>query len=327
MFDLISIGDTRIDNFIKIEDAHVMCNLNKTTCELCFKFGTKIPVQEFKSICAGNNSNNAVGAARLNLNTALYAYVGEDAQGERIIDHLKKEGVSTKYIMQPKGWETELSTIVSFKGERTIFVYHQQWEYKLPDLDKSKWLYLSSVSASFVKHDLVGQIINYVERSGAKLAFNPGTFQLRAGVKKFPRLLSLAKIMFVNVEEAKLILGYRDEENVPIKKLLKQMQELGPEKVVITDGPNGSYATDGEKNYKLGIFPAKVVDMTGAGDAYSTGCLAALFHNKELPEAMRWGAVNGAACAEEIGPQAGLLTYNKMQEKLKENAKIIAKEI
>lgn len=327
MFDLISIGDTRIDNFLKIENAHVMCTANKVTCELCFKFGTKIPVQELKSIVAGNNANNAVGSSRLNLNTALFAYVGDDASGRKIVEHLKKEGVNTKYVHVLSGWETELSTIISFEGERTIFVYHQQWEYSLPDLDKTRWVYLSSVSASFAKQNLPGQIVNFVERTGAKLAFNPGTFQLKIGVKKYPRLLSVAKIMFINVEEAKLILGYGDGENIPVKKLLKQMHDLGVEMVVITDGPNGSYSTNGEKYYKLGIFPAKVVDMTGAGDAYSTGTLAGLIHNKPLPEAMRWGAANGAACAEEIGPQAGLLTYHKMQERLKEHSKIVAKEI
>ncbi len=67
--------------------------------------------------------------------------------------------------------------------------------------------------------------------------------------------------------------------------------------------------------------------MTGAGDAYSTGLLAGLFHGKNLAEAMRWGAANGAAVVEHIGAQTGLLTLHQMQEKLKENSKIIAKDI
>jgi len=67
--------------------------------------------------------------------------------------------------------------------------------------------------------------------------------------------------------------------------------------------------------------------MTGAGDAYATGVLAGLFYGKDLPEAMRWGAANGASVVEEIGPQKGLLSYDKMQARLKENSKITAKEI
>ena len=53
------------------------------------------------------------------------------------------------------------------------------------------------------------------------------------------------------------------------------------------------------------------------------------FHGKKirLKEAIRWGAANGASVVEHIGPQAGLLSYTKMQEKLKENSKIVAREI
>ncbi len=67
--------------------------------------------------------------------------------------------------------------------------------------------------------------------------------------------------------------------------------------------------------------------MTGAGDAYATGLLVGLFRGNRLSEAMRWGAANGAAVVERIGAQTGLLTYGQMQEKLKENSKIIAREI
>ncbi len=157
--------------------------------------------------------------------------------------------------------------------------------------------------------------------------YNPGTFQIKVGVKKSPRLLSLAELFIVNKEEAKIILGYDESENIPIKKLLKGFLDLGPKNIVITDGDKGSFGSDGDSFYHLEIFPAQLVEMTGAGDAYATGCLAGLFYGKDLTEAMRWGAANGAAVVEEIGPQKGLLTYNKMMEKLKENPKIVAKEI
>ncbi|HLC87518.1 MAG TPA: PfkB family carbohydrate kinase, partial [Patescibacteria group bacterium] len=69
------------------------------------------------------------------------------------------------------------------------------------------------------------------------------------------------------------------------------------------------------------------IEMTGAGDAYATGTLAALIHGKSLEEAMRWGAANSASVVEQMGSTPGLLGLSKMDEKLKENKKIIAKEI
>ena len=248
--------------------------------------------------------------------------MGGDHDGVRIKDHLKDEGVDTRYVVTNKDLPSNHHVVLNYKGERTILIFHQPWKYHLPDLDKSKWVYFTSLSPTFAESNLLEQLTNYLERFGARMLYNPGTFQIKLGVKKNPRLLSLTEVFIVNLEEAKIILG-----NLTIKKLLQGICDLGPKMAVITDGDKGSYGFDGETYYHLEVFPAKLVEMTGAGDAYATGTLAGLFHGKDLKEAMRWGAANGASVVEQVGPQPGLLTYQKMLEKLKENKTIISKEI
>lgn len=327
MFDLISIGDATIDNFLQIHDAEIKCNLDKTERFLCVEYGDKISVDKLVHLVAGNAANNAIGGARLKLQSAIYVNVGSDSSGKQIIEKLKEEQVSTRYVVVNKGMESNLSTVLIFQAERTIFVYHQSWIYKLPDLETSHWVYFTSLSKSFTESNLLNELTAYLERTGAKFLYNPGTYQIEAGVKKHPRLLSLTELFIVNKEEAKRVLGYKDDEDIQIKKLLGGIVDLGSRMVIITDGKMGSYGFDGGKYYHLGVFPAKLVEMTGAGDAYATAVLAGLFYGKDLKEAMRWGAANGASVIEQIGPQAGLLTYNAMLEKLKDNSKIIAKEI
>ncbi|HBQ51303.1 TPA: hypothetical protein DD690_04980 [Candidatus Daviesbacteria bacterium] len=320
MFDLISIGDAVIDTFVPLTDAHV--HFNENLRELCLRYGDKIPVGDSVVQVAGNACNSAVGASRLKLKTSAYINVGGDHDGVRIKDHLKDEGVDTRYVVTNKDLPSNHHVVLNYKGERTILIFHQPWKYHLPDLDKSKWVYFTSLSPTFADSNLLQQMTNYLERSGARMLYNPGTFQIKLGVKKNPRLLSLTEVFIVNLEEAKIILG-----NLTIKKLLQGICDLGPKMAVITDGDKGSYGFDGETYYHLEVFPAKLVEMTGAGDAYATGTLAGLFHGKDLKEAMRWGAANGASVVEQVGPQPGLLTYQKMLEKLKENKTIISKEI
>lgn len=327
MLDLISIGDARIDNFVHLPAAHLSCTLNREKCEICLNYGDKIPVDQLLSLPAGNNNNNAVGAARLKMKTALFCNIGGDGNGRMLLDHLKDEGVSTRYMVVNKNVPTEQSIVLTYQGERTILVYHYPWDYSLPDLERARWVYFSSVSYSYIKTPLISQIESYIERTGANLAYGPGTHQLNHGVKKYPKLLSLTKVFIVNKEEAKKILEISEERKVDIKKLLSGLADLGPKLVLVTDGVDGSFGFDGEKFYELGAFPANLVETTGAGDAYSTGLLAGLFHGNSLQEAMRWGAANGAAVVEQIGAQTGLLTLSQMQEKLKENSKIIASEI
>ena len=325
MFDLISIGDAVIDTFVPLTDAHV--HLDQNLKELCLRYGDKIPVGDSVTQVAGNACNSAVGASRLKLKTSAYINVGGDHDGVRIKDLLKDEGVDTRYVVTNKDLPSNHHVVLNYKGERTILIFHQPWKYHLPDLDKSKWVYFTSLSPTFADSNLLEQMTNYLERFGARMLYNPGTFQIKLGVKKNPRLLSLTEVFIVNLEEAKIILGYSEGENIPVKKLFKNIADLGPKMAVITDGEKGSYGFDGEKYYHLEIFPAKLMEMTGAGDAYATGTLVGLFYGKDLSEAMRWGAANGASVVEQIGPQLGLLTYPQMLEKLKENKKIVAKEI
>ncbi|MDO8638837.1 MAG: carbohydrate kinase family protein [Candidatus Daviesbacteria bacterium] len=330
MFDLISIGDAAVDLFFQIHDAQV--ELEHGTKKLCLKFGDKLPVQEFAQSLGGNNPNNAVGAVRLGLKTAIYLNVGTDLMGKFTLEKLKEEKVDTRYIVENTGMGSNVSALISFKGERTILTYRQDFKYSLPDLEKTRWTYLSSMGKTALEDNLVGQVENYVERVGASLIYNPGPFELTFGVKKFPKLLSLCKLLIVNKEEAEEILGMdqrsqKSQRSQMLKKMLSGLAELGPRMVIITDGKEGSYGFDWENYWSLDIFPAHVVDMTGAGDAFATGVLAGLFYGKNLEEAMRWGACNGASVVEEIGCQKGLLTYDQMQKRLTENSKIIAKLI
>lgn len=327
MLDLIAVGDATIDNFLQIHDAEIRCNLDKTECMLCIEYGDKISVEKLTHLVAGNAANNAIGGSRLKLKSAIYVNVGSDDSGERIIKKLKDEGVSTQYVVANQGMESNLSTVINFQGERTILVYHQSWKYKLPDLESTRWVYFTSLSASFTNSNLINEITVFLERTRSKLLYNPGTYQIKAGIRKNPRFLSLTELFIVNVQEAKRILAGKDDADIPIKKLLKNIADLGPRMVIITDGIDGSYGYDGEQFYHIGIFSAKLLEATGAGDGYATGVLAGLFYGKDLKEAMRWGAANGASVVEQIGPQAGLLRYDKMQERLKENSKIVAKKI
>lgn len=317
MYDMISVGDSTIDTFIKINDAHVSCTVDKEKCELCVAYGDKIAVESVTHLVAGNAANNAVGSSRLGMKTAIYVNVGADDAGFRIKKKLVEEKVSPDYIKVNEGMESNYSAVLNFQGERTIFVFHQQWKYDLPKMEPTKWVYYTSASASFVNGTFSTDLANFVKTNNAKLGYNPGTYQIKADVKKYPEILAVCEAFFVNVEEAKRILGIPDETKIEIKELLKKTRdELGLKIVCITDGREGSYTFDGTGYYKLAEYPGERVEATGAGDSYATAFCAALFHDKPIPEAMVWGSINGASVVGQIGPQAGLLTVAQIEERM-----------
>lgn len=313
-FDVITIGDSTIDTFIKIHDASVQCDIHHEECKICVTYGDKIPVDAIGHGVAGNAANVAVGCKKLGLSTAVYTNLGGDSAGSTIMKAFKDAGISTEYVVVNEKMESNLSVILTFQGERTAFVYHQDWLYRLPNLKATSWLYFTSVAESFTSSNIIEEICHYVEKCGAKLLYSPGTLQIKADIKRYPRILEKCEILIVNVEEAKKVLDIDVKEQVDIKKILSQLHLLGPKKIVVTDGAEGSYASDGITSLKLGILHVKVVEKTGAGDAYSAGLLSALSVGKPFDEALVWGALNGASVIKHLGPQSGLLTRSELEK-------------
>lgn len=323
MYDLIAIGDSTLDVFLNIDEATVSCQLNKKQCLLCFDYADKIPVREvIKVPGAGNASNAAVGGRRLGMNSAIVSIVGNDETGEEIIAGWKLERVSTEYVTTDPKRETNYSTVLNFKGERTILVHHERRTYKLPKLSEAKWVYYTSLGKGHEKQEkeLLAYLKTYPK---TKLAFNPGTHQLHRGLKALTPVIARSELFIVNRDEAARLLEDGDR---PIHNMITHFHKLGARIVAITDGPEGSYASDGAAIWYLPIFKGPAIERTGAGDSYTIGMINGLFSGKELPEAMRYGTANAWSVVQAIGPQKGLLMETEMKKTLKKFTKIKARK-
>jgi ribokinase len=179
-------------------------------------------------------------------------------------------------------------------------------------LTAPRWIYLSSVGEHSTEYHR--EIADYLKKhTDTKLAFQPGTYQIKGGIGGFRDLYRLSKIFFCNAEEAKRILGIIENEEIP--RLLKRMHDAGPETVVITDGPKGAYAYDGVDGWFMPPYPdpKPPYDRTGAGDSFSSTVTAALALGKPLHEALLWGPVNSMSVVQKVGAQKGLLTREALE--------------
>ena len=307
-FDIVAIGDPTIDTFLFVDDIEI----KKINGQLkaIINWGDKLPVQKFARTVAGNAANAAVGSSRLGLKTAFYTVLAHDMGGREIIHKMQKEKVSTDYIVIDEDHPTNASTVLSHDGERTIFVYHEHRKYKLPKLAPASWVYLTSMGDGFGK--IYKDLAKYLDRTKAKLAFNPGTFQLRKGPKYNKLMLERTEVLSLNKEEAQGWVGKSED----IELLSKKLQKLGPKIVVITDGRKGAYSYSDEGYFYIPEFPGPRIEATGAGDSFTTAYVAALARGNTNKEALRWGPVNAGNVVMKVGPQAGLLTERQIKSKL-----------
>jgi sugar/nucleoside kinase (ribokinase family) len=319
-FDVIAIGDTTQDVFLKMSDASVQCSLDGENCKICFDFADKIAVDEKSDVPGvGNAANHAVGTARLGLRSALYTMVGDDVQGRLASDVLKENNVDVRYVFFDKSHGTNFSAVINFQSERTILVYHEPRDYKLPDLAASRWVYVTSASGGGVVA-LHEQVLSYLEKNPeVNLAFNPGTHQIHLGLEKLLPLLARTSVLFLNREESAEVLGVQTDD---VTVLIRRFHDLGVKTMVVTDGPDGSYASDGSKIWYLKIFAGPVIERTGAGDSFGSGFLAALVKGKTIQEAMLWGNANSTSVVQFVGAREGLLYEAGVQKVISQNPAI-----
>jgi ribokinase len=316
--DIITIGDTTVDEFIRLKDANVTCDISSEHCTISMKWGDKIPYDFAELIPAvGNAANAAVAAARLGLAAGFISNVGADAYGTQILDTFRKEGVSTNYIREHQNVKTNHHYVLWYESERTILIRHEAFPYAFPsELEPPKWFYLSSMgNQSEALHvDVMRWLKQHPE---TKLAFQPGTFQISMGKEKLAELYRETELLACNKDEAERILGLPETE---VSALLDALHELGPKIVLITDGPKGAYAFDGTKKFKVPMYPdpKPPFERTGAGDACTSTIVAALCLGKPIEEALLWGPINAMAVVQDIGAQRGLLDRAVLEKYLAE---------
>ena len=195
--DLLSIGDSSIDTFMTPLETETLCTIDKKQCLIAFAYGEKIPVKNLEFAVGGNAGNNAVGAKRLGINSSIVLTLGDDSIGNLIVEKLKNEGVDMTFVIQQPGTTSNYSTVINYMGERTIFVYHAPRSYEFPvQLPVVPWVYLTSMGESF--RPFYNHLTEWFKKNPTvKVAFNPGSWQLREGYDAIKEIIKCGKIPII----------------------------------------------------------------------------------------------------------------------------------
>lgn len=317
--DVLCIGDVVTDAFIKLFDDREHTYENEKGKWLAMPFGTKVPFDYAQVIEAvGNASNASVSFARLGLKSGLISNVGGDMYGRDIITALHHNNVDTRFVHINPGKISNYHYVLWYREERTILIKHEEYDYKWPrfrEIDIPKWVYFSSISKNALDkyHDFVSDWLE--EYPEVNFAFQPGTFQLEAGAQRLERLYRRTQVLILNREEAVQVTNgdYHD-----VHGLINKLHALGPQVVVVTDGPDGAYASDGENRFKMPLYPdpAPPFERTGAGDAFASTFVAAIIKGSNLEGALQWAPINSMNVVQHIGAQEGLLAEKDLSELL-----------
>jgi ribokinase len=221
-------------------------------------------------------------------------------------------------VLVNRGFASNYHFVLRLGSERTILIKHEKYNYIWPKLrgnETPRWVYFSSISdGSLDYHD---QIADWLEDNPeVKMAFQPGTYQMEFGAERLKRIYQRSEVLVLNREEAVVVGGGNHSD---VHDLINKLHALGPKIVVVTDGPDGAYASDGENRWKMPLYPdpKEPVDRTGAGDAFASTFVAQLAKGNTIEGALQWAPINSMSVCQKVGAQAGLLTEEELEDWLK----------
>jgi len=328
-FDVITIGSATVDVFAHTDPLHEHLKHTHHHIDVCYPLGAKILVKELEFFTGGGGTNTGVGFARLGFETGYLGKLGKDENSSQIFKCLKDEQVTFLGAIS-KNKLTGYSIIIDAVAEdRTIFTFKGANDtLTVKDVDFTKlfarWFYLCSMmNESF---ETQKRIITYAVQHKIKFAFNPSLYLTQKGAKHLAHILKHAEILIFNKDEAQALISDNDSDP---QNLCMKIARLGPKIVVITDGKNGSncYNTHEHMFYSTKPARVKIVETTGAGDAFGVGFVAGIMKEKSTEIALKMGMLNAESVISAKGAKNILLGKKLFAMAEKDRRPVVKKKI
>ena len=313
MYDVITMGSSTVDVFAHTDQSEIIDIRSKNKCEefISYPVGTKMLITRLMHNMGGNGANSAVAFARLGLKTGYLGKIGTDHNGKLILASLKRERVG---FIGAKGRESGFSIVLdSIEDDRTILTYKGcNNDLSFKEVKKSRlrtrWFYLSTMLGESLH--TMQRIAEQAKKKKIRVAFNPSATLLEKEKEAALNLLKYTDVLVLNKEEAEILVGEGSEE-----ENIKKLASHGPSTIVITDGKNGALAYENGSYYK--VMPRKdlkVVETTGAGDAFASTLTAGLIMKKPFEFCLKMAINNAESVISHHGAQNLLLPRKKLFE-------------
>lgn len=323
MFDCITFGGATRDIFFKTSKGFIFPDPEDEEEKLlAFKYGQKIITDNAIFSFGGGAFNTAVSLNKLGLKVSTHINVGRDESAHSIVEKLRDIGVDTCLVKTDPVNHTALSLLVMDKKDHVAFLHRGANNYlKFPQqeiLKRTKWFFITSLTGHSAR--MLPELIEFADLNNIKVAINPGGSQLKGDCGNLRGMLDKIELIILNHEEAETLACSEDNCEVitDTRLLLNKIQKMGPKKVIVTEGEDGSYYYDGNTiNFEPASKVKLVKDTTGAGDAFGSTFLAGIIKGLSVQKSQKMAAINAANVTEFTGAQDGLLTEKEIESKLK----------
>jgi len=255
--DLVSIGEAMV-SFVCRDDSY-----------------------DYVAVTAGAEANVAVGMARLGCSARWVSRLGDDPLGRLVEQSVAAAGVELAVVRDPARPTGVMTKHVAGSGTRSQY-YRSESAARLLSIDdlsrvgRARWLHVTGITPALSTSaaSMVEAVVD--RRSGHR---GHVSFDVNLRVALWPdlataaelllRLSRSADVVFVGDDEAETLFGTSDSAQLAALILRRDDQEL-----VLKRGPGRASVVSRDGESSAPTLPARVVEVTGAGDAFAAGYLA-----------------------------------------------------
>jgi ribokinase len=306
--DVITVGSAVVDSYassplFELERA----NSAPSGWNACVPLGAKIILSDMQQDTGGGATNAAVTFARLGFKTSTICRVGSDLFGDYVIAQLKRDGVDTHLIQRDPDESTGQSIIlISGSGERTVLVHRAASDALNPKAVswsklRPRWFYVTSLGGDL---GFLSLILDHAERTGARVAWNPGSAELEKGLQRLQPFIKRVDIFDVNSEEAALL---TNKPRRHLSDIMGTLNGLPKAALLISAGQEGAYFNSLGCTWFAPGLAAKRINTTGAGDAFGSGFVAGFLHTCDPSVGFKVGMLNAMSVITHMGAKRGIL--------------------
>lgn len=263
----------------------------------------EVAVKKLEIFGGGSSANVAVGVARLGHSAGFVGLIGTDSFGDFLVKEFERDGVDISRAKRVEGTSGIVFAAVKQDGERVLYTSEgvasrfSKEHIPVDYVRKSKFVHLTSVDSegALEAFELAART---AKGSGARVIFDPGCIFAEKGMEALMGVARHCFIIKMNKVESNMLTGHDDIEAA--KKLLS----AGAENIIITKGLDGCIVAGKNGIRRMPFVPkvkVKAIDLTGAGDSFSAGLIAALLEGRDLDFSVDFAMQIGSISAGKKG--------------------------
>lgn len=278
------------------------------------RLGETIIGSEFWLGPGGKGSNQAIAIKRLGGDVYFLAKIGDDALAEEAKRLFQKEGLNTKFILEEPNTHTGAGIIFTDKKGRNAIAVAPGANGHLGKEDIYKFKdTISECQYLLVQMEIPLATVQYAvslsKKLGLRVILNPAPAH-----KLSKETVKNIDILIPNETEAEVLTDMSVKNYEEAVSAGRKLLEEGVKYVVMTLGENGALLVTDSSIKHFPAYRVKVVDTTGAGDAFNAGLVYGLSQGYNLSEAIDFGNKAAALVVTRLGVVPALPTLNEIRQ-------------